>query len=103
MHQGEFWWRVKMTATAGGLEELPLLSCPLGKAATAPLTVTNPLAVEASYTAAVAAAEGEGEGGGGAAGRFGVSPAAFTLGPYASTDIQVRPLGDNGWRAGAPL
>ncbi|KAI8473771.1 MAG: hypothetical protein J3K34DRAFT_497953 [Monoraphidium minutum] len=90
---GEVWWRVHMTATPGGIEELPLLPCPFGGAAAAPLTVTNPLGAEAAYTAAVAAAEddaaGGGGGGGGGEAHFSVSPAAFKLGPYASADLTV--------------
>jgi len=78
-----------MTATPGGATELPLLTAPLGKSATTTLTITNPLAVEAAFAAAVEGG-GAAAGGSAAARQFSVAPAAFALAPYASTDLTVR-------------
>ena len=82
-----------MTATPGGAETLPLMTVPLGRTATAPLTVTNPLGVETEFSASVARA---GAAGGGAGCRFKVAPGAFALAPYASKDLEVRHSGAHG-------
>jgi hypothetical protein len=87
------------------------MAAPLGRTATGFITVTNPLPLEAAFTASVEAAGAAGLGGSAppsahatgsrsasgsgrlwaGAERFVVSPAAFTLAPYASADVTVRP------------
>ena len=91
---GEHWWRVLMTATPAGVEELPALEAPLGGTAATTVTVANPLGAEATFAAAIGAAAAAAAAGGNSfetasAACFSVEPAAFVLGPHASADLRV--------------
>lgn len=78
LQAGEFWWKVQMTATTGGQEQLPLMTAALGRHATTTITVTNPLATEATFTTTSSAPR-----------LFSVSPASMVLAAYDSTEVQL--------------